>query len=178
MKKKKLALISSAAILSLALAGTIGVVAASADTITNGGDNTAQTTVTYSVGNTWTVEIPNSIVLNSSEKTTAEVKARDVVIEQGQTLSVTVSSTNNWRVENGGNGFDYTLKSDKATSASEALNNSSNNTVLTVTAGTVGETTANLTAELTDANKGKYSTGGKSYEDTLTFTVDDGATGD
>lgn len=147
--------------LSLALAGSIGAVVASAATIDQDSEPaTGQTTVTYSVSDSWEVTIPETIVVNGAG---GNVTVSKVVIEQGKQLAVTVESTNDWKVQDAeGNGFTYELKSGEDVISSG---------VLTVAAGTETETTKTLTAELNDSNGGKYSTGGETYEETLTFTV-------
>lgn len=179
MKKKKLALISSAAILSLALAGTIGVISASADTLNQDTpDHNGTTTVKYSVADSWTVTIPEEIIINGVN--TGDVTAKDVVIEKGTNLNVTVHSANNFKVKGTvktENEYAYQLKKDGSVLTQDG-------NVLTVAAGSeeaakeADGVSATLTAELNDAEAGKYSTGTDTYEDTLTFTVDDGATGD
>ena len=164
MKKKNLVLLGSAAMLSLALAGSVGAfVTASATDLTSSGEDTGSTTVTYTVADSWTVTIPETITVGSEGE---DVVAKDVVIEQGKKLKVSVSSENSWQVqdESGENGFIYQLKAGE-----EVITNE----VLSVDAGTTGETKKNLKAELNDPDKvGKYSTGGVAYDDTLTFSVE------
>ncbi len=169
MKKKKLVLLSAAAMLSLAVAGSIGATVASAETTLEPGSASSTTTVTYQVDSTWEVTIPDSIELHADgSETTASVSASGVKIEQGQKLTVTVESENEWKVQDSGktNGFDYQVTKDGT-----SLDNSSNNTVLEVEAGTASGS-QELKAKLTDAtDAGKYSTGEEAYTDTLTFTV-------
>lgn len=165
MKKKNLVLMGSAAVLSLALAGSIGaVVVASAADITSGGSNTQTVEVTYSVNNSWTVSIPGSIVVGN-DGASQKVKASDVLIGEGQSLKVTVSSGNEWKLKGSGSvEFGYELKVDGTVYS---------DSVLTVNAGTTESVEKILTANLKgdDANAGKYSTNGESYTDELTFTV-------
>lgn len=174
MKKKKLVLLSAAAVLSLAVAGSIGATVASAETINQDSEpNTGSTTVTYQVDSTWEVTIPESIELQADgSETTADVSANGVKIEKDQKLTVKVESKNNWEVtdtgEPGGNGFAYQVSKEDGT----VLDNDSNNTVLEVEAGTDGDSET-LKAKLKDAtDAGKYSTGEDSYTDELTFTVE------
>lgn len=163
MKKRNLVLFGTTAMLSLALAGTIGAVTASATEITQGTEGRkGTTTVTYSVSDSWSVTIPESIVVGGAG---GDVVVKDVVIKEGNQLKVTVASAHSWKVQDeAGHGFTYQLKAD----GSEVITGD----VLAVDAGTTEEQKKSLTAELNDpTNSGKYSTGGESYSDTLTFTV-------
>lgn len=173
MKKKNLVLLGSAAMLTLALAGSIGtVVSASAAEITNESGDPITTTVTYSVDTTWKLTIPDSIEVGGAEAT---VSASDVVIEKGKEFKVTVSSANEWKVSGNGQSIDYELKKEGG-SGDTLTNDASGNTVLTVAAGEQ-EGSESLKATLKNADDAKYSTGGDTYEDTLTFTVTDGTEG-
>ncbi len=166
MKKRNFALLSTAAMLSLALAGSIGaVVTASASEITQDSKDPITTTVTYNVDTTWKLTIPESIVVEGEEAT---VSASDVTIEKGETFKVTVASANEWKVESGEQSLDYDLK---VNDGPDALTNGGE--VLSLDAGTQ-EGSATLKATLDNEDEKKYSTGGKEYEDTLTFTVSDG----
>lgn len=170
MKKKNLVLMGSAAMLSLALAGSIGaVVIASAASLDEKNHESAQTTVTYTVNTTWKLEIPDSITVGDTAGGT--VSASEVVIEQGKQFKVTVSSTNGWKVQGGSQSIDYNLK---VGDSSDALINGGE--VLTLDAGTQSGS-ATLKASLKNADDGKYSTGGEAYTDTLTFTITDGTEG-
>ncbi len=173
MKKKNLVLLGSAAMLSLALAGSLGaVVTASAAEINQDTEDPIQTTVTYSVDTTWKLQIPESITVGGAEAT---VSASDVIIEQGAQFKVTVNSTNGWKVQGNSQSIEYELK--KNGGSGDALTNDvSGNTVLTVEAG-AKEGSESLKATLKNADDGKYSTGGDAYTDTLTFTVTDGTEG-
>lgn len=174
MKKKNLVLMGAAAMLSMAIAGSVGVAVASAKDLTESSSSDATTTVTYTVDNTWKVTIPDEIEINAESGTgTGTVTASDVKIEKGTHLEVTVESANEYKLKNGSNELDYTLKKD------ETQLNDSSKEVLHVQAGTDNgddSMTATLTAELTAESK-KYSTGNKEYSDTLTFTVNDEAAG-
>ncbi len=171
MKKKNLVLLGSAALLSLALAGTIGTVAiASAAEINQDSGDPIQTTVTYSVDTTWKLTIPESITVG--DETGGTVTASDVVIEQGKQFKVTVSSGNGWKVTGGSQSIDYDLKVDESP---DALTDGGE--VLTVEAGNKEGDSATLKATLKNADDAKYSTGGEAYTDTLTFTVTDGTEG-
>ncbi len=162
MKKRNLVLFGTVATLSLALAGSIGTVAASAAEIDQGDQSNNKTTVTYTAADSWTVTIPDTIDIASPNGDNDKVSASGVKIEEGKELNVTVTSKNNWHLKNGdtGTGLEYELKADGS-----AL---TENKVLSVAAGTDGDEAA-LTAELKNADN--YSTGGKAYTDELTFTV-------
>ncbi len=170
MKKKNVALLGAGAMLSLALAGSLGAAKiASAEPITQ--DNEEQSgkmNVTYHADDAWSVTIPEAIEIGGSEVTVSV--ADGMKIEKGKSLKITVSSKNSWKVQSasdvsGENGYEYELKKDGTRVTSE---------VLSVGAGTSGEQTASLTAELTETAKTdaeKYSTGDGDYTDELTFTV-------
>ena len=174
MNKKKLVLTASlvvlvaAAILAIALVITFNAngTAFAAD-ITSGGGTTGETTVTYTVQDTWKVTIPETIDLAGDG--TGTVEASGVKIEKGKNLTVTVTSQNDWELFEGGekgtpgDGIKYELKKEGT-----KLNDGDN--VLEVAAGTDG-ISQKLTAEITEYKKDNLSTGGKAYEDTLTFTV-------
>ena len=167
MKKKNLVLLGSAALLSLALAGTIGTVAvASADTKVDNGNGEATTTVTYTVANSWEVTIPETITVGGDE---AEVKAENVHIEKDTTLHVNVTSSNGWAVQNetGDKSIEYDLKI--VDGDDTALTDGKS--VLDVEAGTTEGGSAKLKATLKNPDDAKYSTGGDAYEDELTFEV-------
>ncbi len=172
MKKRNLVLFGSAAMLSLALAGSIGAVTAFADqTLSPGGSTSGEVQITYHQDNTWTVTIPDSMVIG----TAAKVSASDVSIKNGTTLKVTVSSDNysgGWKLKSdngsGDKSIDYTLKA--ATTEGELESASpleDNGTVLEVK---VGETEGN--ASIIGEVSGTPATGEDTYSDTLTFSVE------
>ena len=165
MKKRNLVLFGTAATLSLALAGSIGAISASAATINQGDQSDNKTTVTYSVNDAWTVQIPDSIEIGGD---TGTVEASGVKIEKNKNLKVTVHSKNEWKVKSGDEGTElaYELKADESKVAQDGE-------VLSVAAGaTTGSATLTATLDTTaDENSANYSTGGASYTDELTFTV-------
>lgn len=164
MKKKNLVLLSSAAMLSLALAGSIGtaVVASAATEVTNGNGGNS-TTVTYTVADSWKITVPESITVGGDGGT---IKAEDVKIKPGDELNVTVSSTNEWKVQKDAeHQIEYELKTGK--NSGSALGNGDK--VLTVEAGSDGDQDT-LTATVKSGSE-NYSTGGEAYTDMLTFTV-------
>ena len=163
MKKRNLVLFGTTAMLSLALAGTIGAVTASAADIKHNDQSKNTTTVTYTATDEWTVTIPDSINVASPSVENDKVSASGVKIADGTTLTVTVASGNEWhlrKAEQQEGGIAYKLKA----GGSDLVANK----VLEVAAGTAtGE--AALTVELQNADN--LSTGGEAYTDTLTFTV-------
>ncbi len=173
MKKRNLVLFGSAAMLSLALAGSIGAVTAFADqTLSSGGTTSGQTTVTYTQADSWTVTIPDTINIASPDAANDKVSATNVKIAEGDKLTVTVTSKNGWHLKQGdtGTGLEYELKADSG----EALTDGG--TVLTVEAGTTtGEAALTATLKGTASN---YSTGNEAYTDELTFNVNVDAAGD
>lgn len=162
-----------AAILAACLVATMAVPALADDNTTNNTLNsttpTGSTTVTYTQAQSYTVTIPSEITLQpynaSTNTTTLTVSASNVVIDYGKVLKVTVSSGNVWKVVDKVNTsstdtWAYTLKKSEIT-----LDNSTNNEVLSVAAGTATGS-QELTAQLSQAI-----TKSGTYEDILTFTV-------
>ena len=173
MTKKKMVLTISlvalvaVAILAIALVITFNAhgVALADNKITSGGGNSAQTTVTYSVGNTWEVTIPDGIIIGGDGTGTGTVSASGVKIEKDTNLEVSVHSQNEWTVKNTEEDKQLSYELKKGGTKVEQ-----DGTVLSVAAGTdSGE--QELTAELTADSK-KYSAGEDSYTDELTFTVE------
>ncbi len=159
MKKRNLVLFGTAATLSLALAGSIGAVTASAATVT-GPTSSGTAQVTYSQDSSWTIEIPDTLVVGTPQQITAS----DVNIA-GDALTITVSSENEFNLKNGGESIAYELKvaaQEDGLEEAEALRDGG--TVLSVS-GTTGSTYIGAYVE------GNPSTGGEAYTDTLTFTI-------
>ena len=166
MKKRNLVLFGTAATLSLALAGSIGAVTASADqSITNAGPTTGSVEITYAQADAWTVSIPDSMTVG----TAAKVSASNVNIVDGSTLKVTLTGTDGagWKLteESGDKTIEYTVKKGDNSEQNTSVNRG--DAVLEVqSSATEGE--AYIKAEV----EGNKSTGGKNYKDTLTFTVE------
>lgn len=165
MKNKKLILpIAGLAIMSLA----VPVFAADLNKDVTSGT----TVVSYGVNSGYTVSIPSDVNFTSSTlEQQGVVKASNVIIENGKTLKVKMSSAN-YTEEDGytlnyGTGevskIKYTIKNDNADFV-----NASN--VLEVAAGTTEESSTTLTFSTTEANIGKATKSG-AHTDTLTFTV-------
>ena len=165
--KKNVTLLGVGAALCLATAASLGAMSvgkASAAELSNDGENSGTTTVTYTAGDEWTVTIPDTINIAAPSEDTDKVVASGVKIGAEETLTVTVESTNGWELRKAGQeegGLKYTLKAN----GGEALTNGG--TVLTVTSS-ANNGEATLAAELTGGN---VSTGGEAYTDTLTFDV-------
>lgn len=133
-------------------------------------DNAGTTTVNYGVSENYTVTIPADITLSANGETDVEVNTSSVVVEYGKQLTVSVSSNNysegKWYLvdnANASNKLEYSIKN-----GDDAV--ASNDTILTVAAGTTVEQKVTLKAKLVD--KATYS---GTYKDTLTFSVNVGA---
>ena len=152
--------------LSLTLAATCGA-AAFADTMINKSDEnqTGTLNVTYTTTETYTVTIPADVTLSSAAKEVSdrEVKATDVLLASGSTLTVTVASANGYQLKNGTSAIPYTCKAGNTTITAD------NNTVLTVSAGTKNPDAVSLTIGTTDADIANATLAG-AHTDTLTFT--------
>ena len=150
-------------VLTLAMATIMSVTAFAADTtITQDSDpKTGDTTVVYSVNPTYTVTIPSEVTLGNS----FEIKAENVVIEQGKQLEVALTATsgtgNAFTVSNGKTG----LLTYEVTVGETPI--SVGGTVLTVnpTAAPTGSATLNFSAP---TNTIVYA---GDYSGTVTFTV-------
>ena len=60
--------------------------------ITGSGPNKAETSVTYTEPNKYTIKIPSSVELKTSDETSASITATSMNIESGKKLQVSVSS--------------------------------------------------------------------------------------
>lgn len=173
MKKRNLVLLGTTAMLSLALAGTIGAVTASAADIEQSGSHTGTVTVKYSQANSWTVTIPQEITVGGAA---VDVSAKNVKIEADASLTVTVKSDNysgGWKLKDPTQekSIDYHLKAaadENGLGTAQDLQNEG--VVLTVSSGET-EGSAKMQATVDNAP----ATGGKEYTDTLTFEVKDGS---
>lgn len=167
LTKKKHFLLLGAGMLSLAVAGSVGAITASAaedKTLSKDGTTTTTVDIEYSANDTWTVTIPGEITVGQA----AHIQASDVNVAAGSKLSVTLKGTDssNWVLtEDGGEGkINYTVKKGTSQDTQDTAVNV-NDSVLDVKSGSSsGESYIKV-----EANK---STGGKTYKDTLTFTAD------
>lgn len=152
-------------IISLALAvmmiATMSTTAFAA-TIENG---TGTVEVTYGVSENYTVTIPANTTL-TADGVNMDISASNVVIPYGNQLTVSISSSNyadsKWYLvddTNASNKLEYSIKNGENVVASD-------DTVLTIAAGTTEEQKATLTATL--VGTATYS---GTYKDTLTFSV-------
>lgn len=121
--------------------------------------------VTYGVESGYTVTIPGDLALTDATAKTANVSASNVMIEAGEILKVTISSTNyannNWNLVAEGaaaNKLPYTIKADGVSVANGG-------TILSVADG-IGSDESVLSFQLVD-----LPTRAGQYKDTLTFTV-------
>ena len=150
-------------VLALAMAAMMSVTAfAAGTTITQGSDpKTGSTAVVYSVAPTYTVTIPSEVTLGNS----FEIKAENVVLEQGKQLEVKLTATsgtgNAFTVSNGKTG----LLTYEVTVGETPV--SVDDTVLTVnpTTAPTGSATLNFS---TPTNTIVYA---GDYSGTVTFTI-------
>ena len=150
-------------VLTLAMATIMSVTAFAADTIITPGSDpkTGSTTVEYSVTPTYTVTIPSEVTLGNS----FEIKAENVVLEQGKQLEVALTATsgtdNAFTVSNGKTGvLAYEVKVGETPV-------SVGGTVLTVNPSTAATGSATLNFS-TPTNTIVYA---GDYSGTVTFTV-------
>jgi hypothetical protein len=165
--------------LALALAmGTTCTVFAAADTSTinqNSASQESTVTVTYTVADSYEVTIPADVTLTSdgSYQGTGEVKAENVLIEDGKVLNVKLTSANAGEAtdatgyvlkdKSGASSIAYEIKKGDAAVANGSV-------VLAVSAGTTVEQTASLTFA-TSEDKVSAVTKSGAHTDTLTFKV-------
>lgn len=158
MKKRNLVLFGTTAMLSLAIAGTIGAVTASAATVT-GNEGTSK--VSYTQESSWSITIPDNIVVG----TPVQIEASDVNTVGG--LTITVNSKNTFKLKNeaGDDELDYELKiATSQEGLTEATALEQNGEVLNV----IGDSGSTWIGAYVANDP---STGGEEYTDTLTFTI-------
>ena len=164
LTKKKNFLLLGAGVLSLAVAGSVGAISASADTNLNPQEAQTSVEITYQQADSWKVTIPGTITVGEA----AHIQASDVNLAEG-TLTVKLKGTDEsgWKLtEDQGDGtINYTVKKGASQDTQETVVNV-NDSILDVTAGqNSGESYIKVEVE------GNKSTGGKEYKDTLTFTA-------
>lgn len=165
--KKNVTLLGVGAALCLATAASLGAMSvgkASAESITNPATQ-GESTVTYTNGSSWTVEIPDSITVNA---TNAQISASDVNTPNG--LDITVSSENGFTLKNEklSAGIPYTLKvAEESEQLGEGTQISEGGTVLTVSGGSEQSASTYVGAYV----DGSPITGSEAATDTLTFTI-------
>ena len=160
-------IISVTLALALLLSLTLPALAIDATVTSSGG--TGISTLTYTVAQSFTVTIPESTAINAATKTgTGTVTvAAGTLIDYGNQLTVTITAATNYdaanskfRMKNGGNDnyIEYTIKKGSTDVVKDTA-------FLTVLAGTVDETSAELTYTAAAPTISGI------YTDTLTFTV-------
>ena len=125
------------------------------------------TNVTYTTEEAYTVTIPADITLTSSKlSATGNVKVTNALLGSGETLKITVASSNGYNLVNGDSKIAYTVKKGETTITADA------NEVISVEAGVkiTDTNSAALTFATTEANI-KAATAAGAHKDTLTFTV-------
>ena len=146
-------------LLAMTLVLSMGVVA-----FAGGGEKTTE--VSYTTATTYVVTVPAAQEFTSSTvSTSGKVEAKDVLIEDGKQLKVSVQSANDGKLTYECSEIAYT-----ATCNSATVNDTQAHVVLTVAAGiTSGEATLNFA---TDSNKIAAATKAGKHVDTLTFTCE------
>lgn len=149
-------------VLALTLCLSLGVTAFAAEITVNSAQS-ATTTVTYGLDSSYTVVIPESVVIDSeSYKGDTAVSASDVMLNYGETLNVTVTEID-VLVDAADAANTLTYKVGKTDGADDVTNGT---VVLSVESGNVEGGEQALYFELTqDVTKAG------NYSDTLTFTV-------
>ena len=174
MKKRNLVLFGSAAMLSLALAGSIGAVTAFAEDITNSSPNPQEVTVTYTVSETWTVTIPESITIEagtgtSSGDDTVTIKAGAILGEGKTRLKVTVSTTDGkFELKNGSTTLEYEIRVDDSSSGFSGSAITSGQEIASTDGGNATDVVKYLQAKIKEDAKAKVA---GTYTGQLTFTV-------
>lgn len=153
MKNKKITIILS---LIIILGMTVPVFATQSIT------ETGTTTVSYGVSEGYTVSIPADFTVTTTA-TVKEISASNVLLEDGETLKVTMKSTNGYKLKNGTSEIAYSIKNGETALTGEDVE------VLSVAAGTTSGKTE-LTFSTTTENINAATLSG-THTDTLTFTV-------
>lgn len=158
---KKVMSIIMAAIITLGLS----VSAFAESSITQDSEEkSGNTNVDYSLGVSYTVTIPASVTFTDTQKEVDRgLLASNVILNEGSTLSISVSSLNGFVMRNGEGYIDYSLKVNY-----NAIPEENNFDILIVYAGESSGTA--ILSFATDLNKENAHYAGK-YTDTLTFTV-------
>lgn len=142
--------------LVLAMMLTMSVTAFASEIKQDSENKTGSTNITHTVSESYVVTIPDSMTVG----TEATISVKDVVLEKGYYLAVSVSSTqydNGWKLKNNDETLGYTLKID----GKDVANNG-----IVLTAGSRVEDSQKLVASL----NGTVIYSGD-YRDELTFTV-------
>ncbi len=127
--------------------------------------NSGNITVGYNAGVTYTVTIPASVTFSDAEKEVERpLQVSNVLLNEGSTLHINLSSLNEFKMVCGGGYIDYRLTINNNEPPGE-----NNYTILTVSAGeNTGWALLNF---VTDLQKDHAMYAGN-YTDTLTFTVE------
>lgn len=119
--------------------------------------------VSYDVDVSWSVSVPDSVALGTNKTKNEVVSATGCHLEHGDTLTISVASTN---------GFKLVLTTNAEKSIAYTIDGASSGTItlLTVEAGSLGGSRNDVAFEVTGDDT--YYAG--TYKDTLTFTVNVG----
>lgn len=145
--------------------GTSFISLAAGDVITQDSqEKSGQITVDYNAEVSYTVTIPASVTFTDSEKNIERpLEVKDVMMNEGSTLSVNVASLNNFQMRCGEGYIDYKIMMNYATALEE-----NNRNILSVNAGEKSGWA--ILSFVTDLKKDNAKYAGN-YTDTLTFTV-------
>lgn len=138
---------------------------AAGETITQvSGEKSGNITVGYDAGVSYTVTIPANVTFTDTEKSVERgLQVSNVVLDEGSTLSINITSLNNFRMVNGEGYIEYSLLANNNETPKE-----NNYIILTVLAG---ERSGWVILDfITELNKDHVFYAGN-YTDTLTFTV-------
>lgn len=162
--KKFLSVIIAAVMTSAAMAAPAAADTTGAEITEKSVAQSGVINVDYAQDVSYTVHIPASVTF-TDEETTVErgLLAEGVVLNEGSSLNVNISSLNDFQMKNGAGAIDYYLQINYATIPEE-----NNYTLMTVKAGE-GSGWAILEFK-TDLSKENAVYAG-TYTDTLTFTV-------
>lgn len=153
-------------IMAVAVMVTMSITSLAAEEIItqNSDEKTGNINVDYDMEISYTVTIPASVTFTDTQKTVERgLQASGVVINEGSSLNVNITSLNGFKMKNGDAEIGYQLKVNYNPALEE-----NNQTILTVEAGeVVGLAILSFVTEL-EKEKALYA---GNYTDTLTFTV-------
>lgn len=130
-------------------------------------DTSSTVCLTREITSSYTVIIPDGSI-DLKDPKDISVSAQNVVIDDGQALTVSVSSANEWKLMDEKEGSTASLSYDLTPDGAEALTGSEAVEILSVAAGTAWNST--VTKNMKVAINGNATMSG-TYKDTLTFTV-------
>ncbi len=127
----------------------------------NEGNNVGAITVSYGVSEGYVVTIPADVII-STAGVESILSASSVLIPDGKTLTVSVTSENNYNLEYANSQIPYTILVDETEQTNATF------TALSVVSGTTSDSVT-MVFKTTDENIAKATKSGN-HTDTLTFT--------